>query len=322
MTTNELISNKLQEILGGAYLIKPFSLFAREYIKPLQTVYGTTYDINYQAFEEMKNIIPVCVNLQETSPINSTDFYRTGILTMQFFVPVDSIGGSNRSIDFFKDYERLRAELTESQVALITYKTDESPLPGQDEVETIYKAYFTLNEPTTDGSIHSTGAYRRMVFTVQGNVTVLEEGLRTGDDYSIEIFDGTKYVSFNNMTNVVISRDEQGNAVQNEGTTNAMSPPVSRVHSASFIVTDKKGDAAIDVIRKAVFEMKEEYVDYGQAQSEARRREAKIRIKDGETVLSEFWALLSASYNVGGKTSVGSYSVSLTRTDDLIQNLR
>lgn len=321
MTTNELISIKLQEILGGAYLVKPFSLFSREYIKPLQTVYGTTYDINYQAFEEMQNTIPVCVNLQETSPINSTDFYRTGIITIQFFVPVDCIG-SNKSVNFFEDYGRLRAQLTKGRVPLITYKTDGTPIAGQDEVENIYKSYFTLNEPTTDGAIHGTGVYRRMTFTVQGNVTVLEEGLRTGDDYTFEIFDGSKYVPFNNITNVVISRDEQGNAVQNEGTTAAMSPPVSRVHSASFIVTDKKGDDAIDILRSAVFEMKEKYVDYNSLLTESQEREVKIRLKTDGTVLSEFWAIMSASYNVGGKTSVGTYSVSLIRTDDLNQKMR
>ena len=325
MTTVELISTKLQEILGAKYEVKPYSFFAQDYIKPMTTPYGTAYDINYQAFEQMQNIIPVCVNLQETSPINSDFFYRTGIMTLQFYVPVDALGrGDNKEFDFFGDYERLRAKLTDGRISLITFKTDGSVLPGQEEVDKIYKSYFTLTEPSTDGAVQSTGAYRRMVYTVQGNVTVLENGLRTGDDYSIEIFDGTKYVPFNNITNVTIARDEQGNAVQNEGTTNAMSPPVSRVHSISFVVSDKDDDVAIAILRNAVFKMHEKYVPYNAqlADTEAKQREMRIRIKDSESVLAEFWALLTASYNVGGKTSVGSFSVSLTRTDDTVQSVR
>lgn len=317
MTTVELISTKLQELLGTKYAVKPFSLFSKEYIKPLQTPYGQTYDVNYQAFEEMKNIIPVCVNFQETSPINSGLFYRTGIMTIQFFVPIDALGRDDADFDFFGDYENLRTKLTNGKIALFTFKTDEEPLSGQQTVDKVYKAYFTLNEPTTDGAIHSTGAYRRMTYTVQGNATVLEDGLRTGDDYSVEIFNGEEYVPFSNLTSFVISRDEQGNAVQNEGTTAAMSPPVSRVHSISFIVSDKDGDAAVSILRKAVFKMPEEVI--GAGITNAQRREVKIKLKDVDGDLAEFWALLNASYNVGGNTSVGSFSVTLTRTDDELQ---
>lgn len=319
MTTVELISIKLQEILGSKYEVKPFSFFARDYIQPMNTPYGKVYDINYQTFEQMQNVIPVCVNMQETSPINSDFFYRTGILTLQFYVPVDALGRKDeKSFDFFGDYERLRKKLTDGRVTLITYKT-EDVVVGQEEIDKAYKAFFTLSEPTTDGAVQSTGAYRRMVYTVQGNVTVLDSDFRTGDDYIVEIFNGTDYVPFNNITNVVISRDEQGNAVQQEGTTDAMSPPASRVHSISFIVSDKDGDDAIEILRNAVFKMQEEYVQYVNPQSAAQRREMHIRLTDRESVLAEFWALLSSSYNVGGKTSVGSFSVSLTRTDDIIQ---
>lgn len=325
MTTVELISTKLQEILGAKYEVKPFSFFARDYIQPMTTPYGTVYDVKYQAFEEMQGIIPVCVNMQETSPINSDFFYRTGIMTLQFYVPINAIGrGDNKEFDFFGDYERLRAKLTDGRISLITFKTDGSVLPGQEEVDKIYKAYFTLTEPSTNGTVQGTGAYSRMVYTVQGNVTVLENELRTGDDYTIDIFDGNNYVPFNNITNVTIARDEQGNAVQNEGTTNAMTPPVSRVHSVSFVVSDKSDDLAVEILRNAVFKMQEKYVSYNTniADTEAKQREMLIRIKDHESVLAEFWALLSASYNVGGKTSVGSFSVSLTRTEDIVQSAR
>lgn len=319
MTTTELIANKIQEILGSKYQIKPFSLFANDYVKPLQTVYGTAYDINYQAFEELENAIPVSVNMQETSPINSDVFYRTGILTLQFYVPIDALGKNGKAFCFFDDYERLRNELTRGKVTIFTYKNGDGTDVGQEEIENTYKAYFTLTEPTTDGMRHGSGAYGRLNYTVQGNVTILDESLSTGDDVTVEIDTGTQFAEFNNVTNLVISRDEQGNAVQNQGTTELETLPASRVHTVSFIVYDTDEDSAVEVLRNAVFGMEETVVEYSDAVTEWKKRETKIRLKYKDRITDEFWALMSASYNVGGKTSVGSFNVSFTRTTDGIQ---
>lgn len=312
MTTTELVANKIQEILGERYDVKPFSFFARDYIKPMNTPYGKVYDIDYQVFEEMSRTVPVSVLVQETNPINSTMFYRTGILTAHFYVPVDAFG-SDAGFDFFADYERLRNTLTDGRLAFVD-ETD------ADNIK-VYKAYFTLAEPTTDGAVQSTGAYRRMLFTVQGNVTIADSAFRTGDEYDIAIFDGTQFVKFINPTNITVSRDEQGNAVQDEQTTAAQSPPVSRVHSVSFAISDVD-NGAVNVIRDAVLKMPEIVVGNATSQTEAQKREVKVRlIENGDEVLCEFWALLSADYTVANRTSVGSFSVTFTRSDDNTQSV-
>lgn len=312
MTTTELVANKIQEILGGNYNVKPYSFFARDYIKPMNTPYGKIYDIDYQAFEEMSRIVPVSVNFQETSPINSTTFYRTGIITAQFYVPVDALG-QDKGFNFFEDYEKLRNTLTDGRLAFI----DEM---SEDNIK-LYKAYFTLTEPITDGAIQSTGAYRRMLFSVQGNLTLADSAFRTGDEYDVAIYNGKEFVKFDNITNLSVSRDEQGNAVQQEQTTAAQTPPVSRVHSVSFVVSDMDNEA-VNIIRDAVLKMPEFIATNALAQTEAQKREVKVRlIENGDEVLAEFWALLSADYTVANRTSVGSFSITFTRTDDNTQSI-
>lgn len=322
MTTTELISIKLQEVLGSKYEVKPFSFFAKDYVQQMNTPYGKVYDVNYQAFEQMQNTIPVCVNIQETTPINSDVFYRTGIVTLQFYVPIDALGrDSDKPFDFFVDYERLREQLTDDRITILTYKANEdNTVPGEEEVDKTYYAFMTLTEPSTDGAVQSTGAYKRMVYTVQGNITLYDGELRTGSDYSIDIWSGfntSRWYTFPNITNLTISRDEQGNSVMPEGTTLGMSPPVSRVHSVSFIVSDRNNSEAVALLRKAVFEMPE-YITRSvtpSAQSGATERQVRVRIRYGDTQLVSFYALMSATYSVGGRSSVGSFSVSLTRSE-------
>lgn len=315
MTTTELVANKIQEILGGRYEVKAFSFFARDYIAPMTTPYGTLYDIKYQAFEQMQDIIPVSVNVQETSPINSPLFYRTGIVTVQFYVPVNALGKSG-SIDFFADFEHLRKELTDGRVLLLgDLKDTDSDTSEYND----YIAYFTLAEPSTNGAVQNTGAFNRMVFISQGNVTITDNNFKTGDDYQVAIHDGENWQAFSNITNLNISRDTQGNSVQGTNTTNVQSPPVSRVHTLSFSVADTD-DPAVDIIRKAVFQMPEIIVENSNATTEAQAREVLVRLSEsfGDGNI-EFWAVLTADYTVANKSSVGNFTVTLTRTDDNIQ---
>lgn len=327
MTATELIANKIQEILGAKYLVKPYALFARDYIQPYNTPYGKTYDINYQAFEEMQNTIPVSVLFQESTPINSDLYYRTGIFTVQFFVPVDAVSKKG-AVAFFDDYEHLRIELTNGRIVLSAELVNKGAEERPEYVSEWYKSYFTLGEPTTDGAIQSTGAYRRMVFTATGNATIVDKRFGTGDDYEITMFDDGGYTrSFKNITNLVISRDEQGNAVQNEGTTATRQPPVSRVHTISFTVNDTDDDA-VKVVRNAVFKMGEFPVDYedtglNQAPNEQESREYLISLvykgiagdANDDQQLSTFFATMSATYTAPSTTSVGAFNVVFTRTD-------
>ena len=220
MILSELLSTQFNLILGNDYKVFPFHTFSQDYTKNSLNQYGN-YDINYQAFEEMGNIIPCVLSANEIDIIATDYLARSYNYTLTFQVPIDT-----DKFNFFKDYQTLYNAVNNTELTLDTYK-----------------AFLTMSEPVYMGK-ENTGSYQRVIYQVRGVVSVRDSNVGVGSDYSVSLMikNNESYTEhfFTNISDLTINSTTEANAVQLSNKAGTEQEAVAKSQSLTFSVPDIK----------------------------------------------------------------------------------
>ena len=287
MTILEHLTDKLQAVLGRQYKVYPGGAFQRDFFKPVETPLGREYTVFHQAFDELSRTIPVVLTLAENNLTVVPFRLFNGTYMLQFWVPID-VNTPNKKAPAFRfhaDMERLRAALANTELSF-----------GED-----LRGFLTVSEEVFSGQIENTGAYKRAVFNIAGNLSIAEKSVGVGGDVQIAFVVGDRELPVQAATNLNINYTIEPMAVQQDGELMPRQNATLQVHGVTFNVSDFAGDPAAAFFEDCVFANKT-------------NNNVAVRIYKNNVLRSEFKAVLSITYVAAGKAGYGTYAVGLTNT--------
>jgi hypothetical protein len=349
MTLTEAIALKFQSILGKQYKVMPYHGFSQKYTKAVNTPYGPMYDINYQAFDELAEIIPACVQVQELSLVSTPYTCKSCSYSVKFWAPLDYIKTDKDGqivetpkFDLFGDCANLYSSLVGSEIPFyledltITDYATSAGFPATGEADKIYraantglyyiwsgtayvrtgcKAYISMAEPQLLSTTpESSGAYKRLVWEVKGDISISDIALGTGNSIKVAlVIDGVED-AFENISEFVLGATSDANAVQLSSTATSKQDTAVIGQQVTFYVQDYDTGAAFQLIRDKAWKNPEEISSTATLAKNKRKVFAKL-YKDN-TLMSSFWAVLSVQYTANDKASFGKYQVGLVNGGD------
>lgn len=299
MTSIEFLTEILQEILGAQYMVRANHAFQQEFIKPMQTPYGTSYDVDYQAFAEHSDTIIAVVETRPLEASSAPYILENSTYTVSFWVPVDVIPAKPEEVarfDFNGDMEKLRSEVKNKAL----YRTEN----GVD-----YRAFLSIGEPyLASTQAERSGAYMRVVMQVAGNISIAESAVRSGEEIRIVFVRGETEFSVENPLNLSVGATTSANQIQAGDSVQAEQNVAIVAQAISFAVDDWTENPALAIIEEKAWKNTPVL-----SPDEEGDKKYKIltRLYKGETLMREFWGILEAQYTVSGKTGYGRYTVNV-----------
>ena len=340
--------------MGSTYKVLPFHLFSLKYTTPQETPQGLIYDVNYQAFEEFKNIVLAPVTTNEIALTSLPYIANAYNYEVKFSIPADLLMIDNQNqlletpkINFFADYERMYAALNNTEIHFYDGTLEEKPcanlaaFPATGStnyvyraidtgyyylwatsayMRTGYKANLSMSEPSYLGKEEAGGG--RIVYSVRGVFQISDWYVGTGNDTKIALYiknsSGT-YVEyfFNNkmMSNIDMGSETNANANQTASALGAELDASNKSQNISFTVADIVTDT--DLAMQCVYNKAKKHATILSTNETNLRLQKKVRVRvyDKTTLINDFWAVLSATWSASGATSYSSFSVTLTNDE-------
>lgn len=316
MLFNELMTNKLGEILGAKYKVYLNDAFNKQFTNP--SYQG--FDVNFQAFEELGDKIIAVFSSTPLQLVNSENKFYSLSYDLQLWTPLDVFqisksGTLVKGFDFYADIERIISAVT-SGVLTLEDSTDNDGDEGEVSEITSYSVYMTMSEPMLANSmIDETGAYKRVVYRVNGTISADSGGVARGD--SIEVLLGvpkddnsdTELVSLGEVADVVITAETHSNLIMVADTLYHSQEPTGADFSVSFTVLDKTNqNKALKLIEKRVFYNS---INLNPTKTGRGQYRVPVQIKKGGVVTMGFEGIVSATYTAAGKIAFGQYAVTI-----------
>jgi len=328
MIVSQLLADKIQSILGAQYKVVPFHIYIDSYAKPNETQYGEVYTIDYQAFKEDRDIIPVIV---KTTPlaISSLPYVAKACnYEITFSVPLNVIERDENGavlntpeFDFFGDYNSLQAAVNNTKLTF----NDEYDEDTDTYLKT-YKGHMSISEPEFGGK--EIDKSDRILWIVKGNIDISDTTIGMGEDVQIKLaFKNTSSVyveyAFDNITDLTVSSDLNANENQFSESLGAEKEISTKSQGISFTVDDviTATDLAMQCVRNKAFVNS----DILSANETDVRLQKKVRVKvykydynlatPAYALIKDFWAVMTSEYIAASETSYASYKVSLSNDE-------
>jgi len=317
---SELITNKMQQLFGAKYEIKTLHAFNENFTNPKMTQYGS-YTIEYQCFDEYADKIIGVVQVQPTAQNFTTYEYTSVNFSMQFWVPVNHVKrkttgelAEDIKFDFLGDIKRVEKALRGQEVVL------KRPTGEIRDAEFVYenlRAFFTLDEPVLSSGKEISGAYNRVVYTVNGTANICEQNVNVGNDCKIKfVLDGEE-IEIEQYRTLAIGSTMDANSIQSNGSLAGLQEPAVTSRQLTFFIDDvATQNKAYKVIEQKAFENLEIInADYNNPDNEKfninKARKVHVKIYKRGITKADFWGIMSAQYTTSGGNGFGSYQVTI-----------
>ena len=303
MLASEIITNKLQELLGNKYALFPISHFNKNYTEA--RAINENGNFGYARFntseygEFRKDKIVGVVTLSNPVRSNVDFYYMTTNYQIDFSVPVNTQITNRNGVLIDAPEFNFEADI-DNLTGIITNKE----LNFNDTI----KGKMTMSEPSYVMN-ETDGEYNYEIMRVSGLVVLTDKG-SFGGNYKVEININGEYVEVDDITSFGTMYDVNSNAIQKQGKMRTEQNPVQSGWVATFTIDDIiTNNAARNVLYSIIHENKE--IINESALTEKLKRELPVRITTPHNNIHEFNAVVSISFQTT-RNGNGSYVVTLT----------
>lgn len=303
MTKIELVSSKIQTMLGNNYAIFPISHFRKNYTEAKlvneggNVGYATYTTSEYGDFRKDK----VVGILQFISAIRSNvSFYNLQTsYKMEFSVP-RNIWKTNKNGQFLENPPFIFENDIETLIGSITNQTI--------TLDSTYKAKMTMSEPVYT-TTENDGEYQYDIYQVNGQIVITDKA-KFGSDYSVSFYIDSKYEALDDITDYGEGYATSSNAIQKQGKAKTEQNPAqcgwSCTATIDDIVTDNK---ARTLIYKIIHE-NAEIID-ANATTEALKRKIPVQVVSPHSNTHTFNAIVDIDFKTS-RNGTGTYVITLT----------
>lgn len=306
MRVSELISNKIETLLGSNYKLFPISRFNRNYTEAREfkdgenVGYYKTYNSDYGTLRKDK-VIGI-VSLNNAIRNNSASYYLSASYKIEFSVPrnielKDKYDNyiQPKPFDFEQDIEDLIGSILNQKIAL-----DET-----------YSAKMTMSEPTYV-AVETDGEFTYEILQVNGNIIVTDKA-QFGSDYHVEMLindNGYSYVELDDVNEFNEIMNNNGNAISKQNKVKVE----QNVAQSTWVCTCSIDDFETDnKARKKIYNIVHENIEIvnpnGSTENLKRKQMVKITTPHGNIHL--FNAIVDIDFHTT-KNGNGSYDISFT----------
>lgn len=282
MISAEILSIKLQELLGKDYFICPLFLFNSEYTSAKETQDGLIQVYNSKYAELRKNKIIGVVSTTNSARANVDFYYLTASFSIDFSVPFNT-----DKFNFFKDYEKLVKDVFNKELNFV------DKINGK----------ITMQEPQFRTQ-ESDGHYMYNIYTITGTV-VLSDSVKFGSDYSVEFLIDNEYVKIDGITQYNETLNLNSNTSMNVNSIMVKNEPSQSGWALVFSIEDLKSENKARQFIYDVIHNNKEIINEN-ADTELNKRKVSVRLANGR----EFNGIMSISFNAE-YNGVGVYNVSI-----------
>ena len=309
MTTGELITYKLNELLGAKYKLFTNGVFQSEFTSTKKDPYnGSLYsDIEYQAFDKYKNSIIGVVTSTQTSLVASLYRADNVTYTVLFWVPLDFLKHDKDGrllekpkFDFYGDMTALKTALLGQEINIYSG----------------LRAFFTMSEPSLVGNIDKTGAFKRAPMQITGQAAIYDTKLKTGKDYRVSVMiDGTEYF-FENITDFSLAKPTDANNIPKSNSILSTQEPANTNNACSFSIDDYDAEnrPAVKLIHDVCRGLKTELSPT--ETTPEKKLKIKVRYYTGATKTAEFYGIMSAEQSYAGMAGLSRFNVSIENSGE------
>lgn len=303
MKVTEIISSKIEELLGDNYKVFPVSHFNKNYTEAREIREGE--NVSYlrqtttQYGEFRKNKVVGVLTLQGATRSNVSGFYLSTTYQIQFSVP-RNINITNKydvltqknAFDFDEDIETLINTIINSKI----------------DFTAKYKGKMTISEPTyvlteTDGEFYYD------IMQINGTI-VISDNANFGGDYKVAIKVNEEYVELDgiNTYDEVLSSD--ANAIVKQGKAKLEQNLAQTGWVCTFSIDDIETE---NLARQKIYEIIHNNLEIvnNNGINEAMKRKLPVKITTPKGNEHSFNAIVGISFSTT-QNGVGSYDISFT----------
>lgn len=302
MSKIELISNKLQEMLGNNYAIFPISHFRKNYtearmINDNGNIGYATYT-NSQYGDFRKDKVVGILNFVNASRSNVSFYNLSTSYKIEFSVPrnVWKTNASGQFIEtpkfvFENDIEELITSIINAKLQL-----DED-----------FYAKMTMGEPSYV-TTEKDGEFDYDIYQVNGQI-VISDKANFGSDYSVSFLIDNEYVELDDITDYTESYDVNSNAIQKQGKVKTEQNPAVSGWVATATIDDVETE---NEARQFVYNIVHSNIEIVNptGTSEKLKREIPVKITSPHGDIHEFNAIISIDFRTT-ENGTGSYVISM-----------
>jgi len=307
MAISEILSNKLEELLGSNYKLFPISRFnrnyteAREYREGENVGYANVYNSDYGTLRKDK-VVGV-VSMTNAIRNNSASYYLSSAYSIEFSIP--------RNIELKDKYDNYIEQPALDFEGDIDSLID-SILNQKIQLDQTYSAKMTMSEPTYV-AVETDGEFTYEIMRVNGNI-IITDSATFGSDYSVKMLinDNGNYSyvalddvnSFNELTNT------SNNAISKEGKVKLE----QNLSQSGWVCTCSIDDfETTNKARKKIYEIvhqNKEIINPSESTENAKRRQ-RVKITSPHGDIHLFDAIVDIDFHTT-KNGNGSYDISFT----------
>lgn len=310
MRVSDLISTKIESLLGSNYKLFSISHFNRNYTEAREVRQGEdvgyvrTYTSDYGKFR--KNKVVGVVTLTNPTRSNANIYYLNTNYKIEFSVPrniekVDKYGNliEENAFNFDDDIDDLIESLINST---LQFSED-------------YKGKMTMSEPEYLLT-ESDGEYYYDIMRVSGSV-VLSDAASFGSDYTIKLLVDDEYVELDGINTYSEILNSDGNAIVKQGKTKVEQNLAQLGWACTLSIDDFITDNKARLKLYEYIHLNKEILNPN-ASTNALKRKQRVKIVSPYNDEHLFDALVGISFETT-LNGVGSYNISFTDDNKPIQ---
>ena len=306
---SDILSAKIEDLLGSGYKIFPISHFNKNYTEARQYVEGDNisyfryYNSDYGKFRKDK-VIGI-VTISNAIRNNSNAYYLSSSYTIDFSVPRNIVKTDKDGVeleetfDFNSDIDTLISTITNQKIAF----------------DTTYSGKMTMSEPSYV-STETDGEFSYDIMRVSGSV-VITDSARFGSDYVVEMLINGEYYELDDINNFTEILSTDNNAIVKSAKTRVEQDLAQSGWTCAVTIDDYQ---STNPARQKIYEivhLNQEIVNPS-GSTEALKRKVTTRITTPSGV-HLFNAVVNVTF-VASRNGVGNYNISFTDDNKPVGN--
>lgn len=306
---SDILSAKIEDLLGSGYKIFPISHFnknyteARQYIEGDNISYFRYYNSDYGKFR--KNKVVGIVTISNAIRNNSNAYYLSSSYTIDFSVPRNMVKTDKDGVileetfDFNSDIDDLISTITNQKIAF----------------DTTYSGKMTMSEPSFV-TTEKDGELSYDIMRVSGSI-VITDSARFGSDYKVEMLINGEYYELDDINNFTEILSTDNNAIVKSDKTRVEQDLAQSGWTCAVTIDDYQ---STNPARQKIYEivhLNQEIVN-ASGSTEALKRKVMTRITTPSGV-HLFNAVVNVTF-VASRNGVGNYNVSFTDDNKPLTN--
>lgn len=305
MKVLNIISEKLQQILGENYAILPLANFnrnyteAREYIEGDNVSYFRYYNSDYGKFRKDK-IVGVISFINPTRS-NVKGYYLSTSYKIDFSVPRNVV----KTNKYNQEIEQPKFTFDDDIETLI-----DSAINQKLTLDDNLFCKLTMSDPVYISS-ENDGEFEYDIMQVTGTIVISDNAI-FGSEYKVEIFVNGQYIEIDDINSFTEVMSNQNNAIVKHDKTKVEQNLSQLSWGCVIVIDDFMSD---NLARKKLYDiihLNKEVLNDNE-ESESLKRKLRIRITTPNNDVHVFNAIVTITFTTT-KNGVGTYSV--TFTDD------